>query len=126
MHWLLPLVLVGCIGGSTADSAAVHQELMKNVDEIRQMQIELLVMGEFTACGDEATAKGSASGHARTWDGEKCWSEIGWKPDGTIHGGYWVVVDDSGFTVHGIGPQIGKDARIHVVATQQKSAHVKP
>ena len=125
MVWILSLLFLGC-GGPTADSSAVQAELLKNVDEIRQAQIDLLVVGEFTPCGTEAEAKAVASNTARPWTGEKCWADIGWKPDADVYGGYWVVVENDSFTVHGLGPELNGQSRLHVTATQQKSAAVKP
>tara|TARA_Y100000589_G_C26689395_1_gene441172 strand:- start:159 stop:536 length:378 start_codon:yes stop_codon:yes gene_type:complete len=125
MVWILPLLFFGC-GGSTADRSAVQAELLKNVDEIRQAQIDLLVIGEFTPCSNEAEAKTAATPTVRTWTGEKCWADIGWKPDADVFGGYWVVVEDGAFTAHGISPELDDKSRIHVTATQQKSAQVKP
>ena len=124
MFRLLPLAFIGC--GTTADPTAVESELMKNVEEIRQMELALLVVGDFTPCADEAAAKKAASIKARAWQGQKCWTEIGWKPDGEVFGGYWVEVKDDTFMVHGIGPEIGGAPRIHVIATHQDTAKRKP
>ena len=125
MFWMLPLIIFGC-GGSTADRGAVQAELLKNVDEIRQAEIDLLVVGEFTPCGSETDAMAAASNTARTWAGAKCWADIGWAPDGEVYGGYWVNVENDAFTVHGVSPTLDGEKRIRVTATQQKSAQVTP
>ena len=125
MVWILPLLVFGC-GSSTADRGVVQAELLKNVDEIRQAQIDLLVVGEFTPCGTEEEAKTATTQAARAWSGAKCWADIGWAPEGEIYGGYWVSVEKDAFTVHGVSPELADKTRIHVKATQQKSAQVMP
>ena len=121
---ILALILMGC--ATTADVATVEAELLKNVEEIRQTQLALLVLGEFTPCGDESSAQKNASTTARTWKGERCWSEVGWKPDQDVYGGYWVTVANDDFVVHGIGPKIGTNPRLHIIATKREKAHPKP
>jgi len=125
MYWLLPLVFFGCVG-SVADSSTIKMELLKNIDEIRKAEIDLLVVGEFTPCGDKATALKEASSTPHAWIPDKCWADIGWAPDPPVHGGYWVEVKDGAFTAHGYGPDMGDGKRIHIIGSQQKSAHVAP
>jgi hypothetical protein len=125
MVWFLPLLLWAC-SGPTADPVAIKSELLKNVEEIRQAQIDLLVVGDFTACGAQVHAKTAASISPHPFVLDKCWADIGWAPDTEVYGGYWVTVSGADFEAHGIGPQLGDGKPLHIVATQKTSAHGAP
>ena len=120
------LMMVACMGGATADPNAVKLELLENVDAIRNAEIDLLVVGEFTPCESKEQATQKTTLQTRIWAGDKCWSDIGWAPNENVYGGYWVTVVDGSFTVHGVGPDLGDGKPIHIIATQQKTAYVQP
>ena len=124
MKKILVLFAVGCFGTTAVDPSVVQEELMANVASIRQAQLDLLVLGDFTPCGDETSAIAAASTIARDWEGGKCWSDVGWAPPNPVHGGYWVAVQNGDFTVTGVGPLINGQ-RLTVTATKSKTAAVQ-
>lgn len=126
MKKILPLLGLGCLGTPALDASVVQQELLENVASIRQAQLDLLILGEFTSCSDESTALSAASTVAREWKGTKCWSEIGWAPEDSVHGGYWVELTSGDFIVTGVGPMMSGNKRVRVTATKDQIATVTP
>ena len=123
MNRLLPLLLTGCLGallGPTAPPA--DEELLRNVEQLREAQLEILVVDDFVPCGTEDQARAQMSAQPRAWEGGDCWTRIAWEPDGPVRGGYWVEVSDDGqdFTVHGLAA--GPSGDLHVTATRQQAA----
>ena len=126
MKKILALLGLGCLGTPTADESVVTRELLENVASIQQAQLDLLVLGEFTACDDETVALSQTSLEAREWTPSKCWSDIGWAPSAAVHGGYWVEVHGDDFIVTGIGPDLSGTPRLRVTATKTQAAKVTP
>lgn len=123
MTRLLPLLLTGCFGALTGPSAAPpDEELLSNVEQLREAQQALLVVDDFVPCGSEAQARSQMSAQPRMWEGDACWTRIGWEPDGPVRGGYWVEVNSDGedFTVHGLAT--GPAGELHVTATRHQPA----
>ena len=125
MKKILVVFTAGCFTNSSIELSVVQDELVTNVASIRQAQLDLLVLGDFTPCGDEASAVAVASTTARAWEGGKCWSDVGWAPPHPVHGGYWVEVHSGDFTVTGVGPLIDGQ-RLKVTATKSQTAAVRP
>lgn len=113
------VALSGCVGTLFGEAPPpADEELLHNVEQIRQAQLELLVVDDFVPCGTEAQARDRASQTATTWTSEPCWARIGWGPEGPVRGGYWVEVSPDGqdFTVHGVAPT--GQGTLHVTATR--------
>lgn len=129
MRWMFLLGAVGCTGTQALpefDVKAVQDELITNVEQVRQAEIALQAVDDFLPCADEASAKSSATRSARTWDGPACWARIGWAPDAAVRGGFWVEVnaDKSDFTVHGVFDGDADGAWLNVTATKDDTAKV--
>lgn len=117
------VALPGCFGTLFGDAPRpADEELLHNVEQIRQAQLELLVVDDFVPCGTEAQAHTRASETATAWASEPCWARIGWGPDEPVRGGYWVEVSADGqdFTVHGVAPTV--QGTLHVTATRGEPA----
>jgi hypothetical protein len=117
---LLPFVMLFSCSASL-DESAITAEIETNVNEIRQAQLDLLIVGDFTPCGTATEAKAQASTTPRDWIPQKCWTKIGWAPSSAVSAGYWVEVAKDDFTVHGVGPD-QPTGRIHMIATQSSKA----
>lgn len=119
---------VSCIGSATAlvDGGSAEAELIKNVQDIRQAQVDLQVIDDFLPCGDEATAKAAASQLSRSWDGPDCFVRIGWAPTDAVRGGYFVTVaaDQSDFEVVGLADTDGDGTFMRVEASKDQAARV--
>jgi hypothetical protein len=110
------------VGWLTAPGAGGQEEwleeLQKNVDSIAAAEKELTVVDDYRKCSSELEAKKSATPTPHAWQTQKCWTKIGWEPDDDVRGGYWVVLTEAGFEVHGVMDADQDGAWAHFKATE--------
>lgn len=115
------LILNGCSFFNSANDQTPTDEIITNVNEIRDFELTLgELFGGFTACGSRVSAIKSANSGRHDWAPTPCWTNIGWAPKGLVYGGYWVTVDDDQFSVHGV--VLDSSGNIVEISANQSSA----
>ena len=116
-------LLPGCFLFSGNEAVSPADELLTNVNQIRDFELSLReLFGSYSACGSRDSAITASKQGLRNWTTTPCWVNIGWEPEGKVSGGYWVEVDDETLIVGGlIVNDDGSAFEVRASATQSAS-----
>ncbi|MDP2313532.1 MAG: hypothetical protein Q8P41_11550 [Pseudomonadota bacterium] len=92
----------------TMQMKAKRSEIPANVDGIKTAELSYdAAFDEFISVSSRREAEAELAqggGEQRPWRGGSQWEKLGWRPDGTVRGVYWVEAssDQRSFTVYGL------------------------
>lgn len=91
---------------------AERAEVQAHVEAIRDAELAWYKShGNYLAVSSREAARAQGPGEAlRPWEGGPDWDALGWAPEGTVRGAYWVEVNGGGFVVRGISDVDGDGA----------------
>jgi hypothetical protein len=105
---------------------AKRSELPKNVDGIRTAEFAYdAAFDMFLPIDDPVPLDPLMVGpQAAAWPAGTPFHDLGWEPDGTVRGTYWVEVSVDGldFTVHGLCDLDGDGIAAHYIASKTERA----
>ncbi len=110
-----------------ASVEAQRAEVPSYVDGIKTAELAYdAAFDGFVPASSRAAAEREISGGAgkepRPWVDEAGFLAMGWRPDGAVRGAYWVEVQGSDYTVHGICDVDGDDQYAEYTATSSINA----